>query len=391
MMHGRNTMIARHRTSRLPQLAAVLAVALACVAAPASAVAVPGTDGFIEGYAAAVLEREFQLTAPSLRVQNGIVVLSAADLADRDRGQIIAALSRIRGTVRVEIVDAATGTAATPAPPSRPPATASELAPRPKVLTELETGLLPGGELLFKPLIADPRWPHFSASYHRYLNDKQLKSVAAVSFGETFALWRDRLGAGWWELGIQASVFALFDLDAPSMDLVNADYLLAVPVSYRYGDFSAIFRLFHQSSHLGDEFLLGSRVPNRLNLSYEGLDTRLSYELGDIWRVYGGGGYLFHREPSSLKPWALQYGVEFRSPWPAPEARWRPIAAADIQNREENDWHADFSLRAGIQLDGVLATRNLQLLLEYFRGHSPNGQFYRQKVDYLGLGLHFHF
>ncbi|MGH7301217.1 MAG: DUF1207 domain-containing protein, partial [Candidatus Rokuibacteriota bacterium] len=24
-------------------------------------------------------------------------------------------------------------------------------------------------------------------------------------------------------------------------------------------------------------------------------------------------------------------------------------------------------------------------------GHSPNGQFYRDTVDYVGLGLHFHF
>jgi len=48
-------------------------------------------------------------------------------------------------------------------------------------------------------------------------------------------------------------------------------------------------------------------------------------------------------------------------------------------------------LRAGIQLDGILVTRNLRILLEYFRGHSPNGQFYREKVDYLGLGVHFYF
>jgi hypothetical protein len=30
-------------------------------------------------------------------------------------------------------------------------------------------------------------------------------------------------------------------------------------------------------------------------------------------------------------------------------------------------------------------------LLEYFRGHSPNGQFYTDKLDYIGLGAHFHF
>jgi hypothetical protein len=383
-------MIGRRPPLGLPRFVIVLAVALLYAAVPPSAVGAPGTDGYIEGYAASVLERDFQLTAPSLRVQNGIVMLSAADLAGRDRAQIVAALSRIRGTVRVEIVDAAAGVTVT-SPPAPAVAAATEPASRPRVFKDLEVGFLPGGELLFKPLIADPRWPHFSAAYHGYLNDKQLKSAAAVSFGETFALYRDRLGKGWWEFGVQAGVFALFDLDAPSMDLVNADYFVALPLSYRYGDFSGIFRLFHQSSHLGDEFVLESRVPSRVNLSYEGVDARLSYEFGDVWRVYGGGGYLFHREPSSLAPWAVQYGVEFRSPWPGPDARWRPIAAADIQNREENDWHADFSLRAGLQFDGVLAARNLQLLLEYFRGHSPNGQFYRQKVDYLGLGLHFHF
>jgi hypothetical protein len=361
------------------------------VLAPVVALAMPGADGYIEGYAAAVLEREFLVTAPSLRAQSGVITVSAADLAGLDRRQVVATLGRIRGVARVEIVDpVAPLVVATAAAQTSTPAVSSAPASAPKVLKELATGFLPGGEVLFKPLIADPRWPHFSASYQRYVDDKQVRDVAAVSFGETFALYRDRLGAGWWELGVQAGVFALFDLNAPSTDLINADYFVAVPVSYRYQDFSALFRLFHQSSHLGDEFLLRSRV-NRVNLSYEGIDAKLSYELGDVWRGYAGAGYLFHRDPASLKPWSVQYGLEFRSPWPSPEARWRPIAAADIQNREMNDWHADFSLRAGIQLDGILVTRNLQLLLEYFRGHSPNGQFYRQKIDYFGLGMHFHF
>jgi hypothetical protein len=367
----------------------VLAGALILPSGPARAT--PVADGYIEGYATAILERELRGAAPSLRVQDGVIAVSAADLAALDRGRIVAALGRIRGVTRVDVLESAAPPPVTaPAPPASIAVASSAPATSPRILKELATGFLPGGELLFKPLIADPRWPHFSASYQRYLGDKQLKDVAATSFGETFAFYRGRAGAGWWELGLQAGVFALFDLNAPSADLINADYFVAVPVSYRYDEFSAMFRLFHQSSHLGDEFLLRSRV-NRVNLSYEGIDGKLSYELGDVWRAYGGAGYLFHRDPTSLKPWSVQYGLEFRSPWPSPEARWRPIAAADVQNREMNDWHADFSLRAGIQLDGVLVTRNLQLLLEYFRGHSPNGQFYRQKIDYLGLGVHFHF
>jgi len=39
----------------------------------------------------------------------------------------------------------------------------------------------------------------------------------------------------------------------------------------------------------------------------------------------------------------------------------------------------------------VLVTRHLQILLEYFKGRSPNGQFYKDTIEYLGLGAHFHF
>ena len=213
-----------------------------------------------------------------------------------------------------------------------------------------------------------------------------------MSFGETFTLYRERLGRGWWEVGVQAGVFAVFDLAADSKDLINADYVVGVTGGYRYGDFSALARLFHQSSHLGDEFLIDNRVRNRVNLSYESVDLRLSYELfDDAFRVYGGGGYLFDQEPSSLKPWSAQWGLEFRSPWPGPDSSWRPVAAVDMQNREENSWRVDISARAGIQFEGVLASRNLQILLEYFRGHSPNGQFYKDEIEYLGLGAHFHF
>ncbi|WP_375136022.1 DUF1207 domain-containing protein [Nitrosomonas oligotropha] len=41
--------------------------------------------------------------------------------------------------------------------------------------------------------------------------------------------------------------------------------------------FSVCARIYHQSSHLGDEFLLRKAgfAFNRVNLSYEGIDLRL--------------------------------------------------------------------------------------------------------------------
>ena len=343
---------------------ALVSALLACLvmAAPASAVA--PADSWLEGYAAAVLKSRFNVSAPSLRVSRGVITLSAADLGGTDPTQVRSALQEIPGASRVEIVAAPT--------------------------TAARGEWLPGGTL-FKPLIADPRWPHFAASFQRYVGDRQLQDVGAVSFGETFTLWRDKLGpATAWEFGVQAGVFAVFDLDAESKDLVNADYFAAIPVSFRHEGFSSMFRLFHQSSHLGDEFLLRTKT-ERVNLSVEGVDLKVSYEFGDPLRIYGGGGYLFDRDPSSLQPWSVQYGLEFISPWPSRDHRWRPVFAADVQHREENDWSADLSVRTGIQIDGVLASRNLQILLEYFRGHSPNGQFYKDRIEYFGLGAHFHF
>jgi hypothetical protein len=351
----------------------LLVAALAAVPAGGA----PPSDAWLEGYAAAVLEREFKLTAPSLRVKGGVITLSAGDLTTADRARVVAALSSMPGAPRVEI--RAVSGAAPPPSPDAPP----------RVLAEWQTGLLPGGTL-FKPLMADPRWPHFAASYQRYLGDGQLTDVGAVSFGETFTLLRERYWDAWWEIGIQAGVFAVFDLAAESADLVNADYFIALPFGYRHGDFSGLLRVFHQSSHLGDEFILRTR-PQRVNLSYEGVDVKLSYEFGDWLRAYGGAGYLFHQEPSSLDPWSIQYGVELVSPWPSRASRWRPVAAVDLQHREENAWSADFSARAGIQIEGVLPSRSMQILLEYFLGRSPNGQFYQNKIEYLGLGVHFHF
>jgi len=246
--------------------------------------------------------------------------------------------------------------------------------------------VLPKG-LLFSPLIADPRWPHFSAVYQRFHDDARLDNAAIASLGETISLLRGPLGekGGAWEIGIQAGVFSLFDLDAPSTDLVNSDYIVGFPFSYRARNFSAMARLYHQSSHLGDEFLIENRV-ERVNLSYEAVDVRLSYEVTDWLRLYGGGGYIVRGDPSDLEPWSTQMGVELRSPKTFLKGSLRPLAAVDVQYREQNDWHADLSARAGVQFEKLpLFDRRIQLLLEYFNGKSPNGQFYEHHIQYLAV------
>ncbi len=262
------------------------------------------------------------------------------------------------------------------------PASSPDEAQRPAV----ELYALPEREL-FALLIADPRQPRFSMSYQRYKAAPQEFNAAAVALGEYFGFATGFLGGrGASQIGIQAAVFALFNLDAPSGDLIDADYWVGFPLSYRRGPWSYLLRLYHQSSHLGDEFILGNPSVERVNLSYEDLEALVSYE-GEHWRLYGGGGYLPRSEPT-LEPAHLHAGLEYVQP----RALWGLdfLAAADFRAGEELDWRRSASYQAGFEFK-TRSPRRVRLMLEHYRGHSPNGQFFRERIRYTGIGLYFGF
>lgn len=349
-------------------------------------------DTYIAGYAAGVLKQNLKLDMPSLMVRDGVITLPTGSLQADDQAKAVQLLSEIPGVEAVKVSEL-TGEQSRNAL-TQPVQVAGDETVSATEATILPTGLLPKGHL-FKPLLADPRWAHFSAAYRNFqTNNFDGRDIASVSFGETIPFYRGNFGqsTAQWEAGIQAGVFSDFALDRSSSDLINTDFIVSAYSSVRAGQFSAFGRIYHQSSHLGDEFLLSNTKLNRVNLSYEGADLKLSYELPYGVRLYGGGGGLFHKEPSTLKPWSAQYGVEFRSPWRIDFASLRPIVAVDIKNFDENNWSTDVSARAGVEFDNLqILGRKLQILVEYYNGFSPSGQFYKNKVEYIGLGAHYHF
>ncbi len=362
--------------SHATRIAAVVLLSLTALAVPAPAGA--SGDDYVAGYAAAVVERDLGLEGARVDVVAGTAHVTVRDLGGVAPQQIEEALARIDGIERVEVhVDGETPQ------PAEPPAEEGS--------DEGAIELLPRREL-FDPLLADPRQPHFSASALWYLNDPELNRVGAANFGETFALLGGPVGDGptRWELGILGGVFTIFDLDAPSSDLVNSDFWIAPTFSLRRDAVSGQLRVYHQSSHLGDEFLLRNRV-ERVNLSYEGVDLIGSIQLHPALRVYGGGGAILLSEPE-IEPLSAQAGVELQSPVAFLGGHVRPIAAGDFQFRQDNDWRDEISAVAGLQLENPELSRlRLQILFQYFRGNSPNGQFFERRIEYLGVGAHLHF
>jgi uncharacterized protein DUF1207 len=258
---------------------------------------------------------------------------------------------------------------------------------------------LPRGDV-FCPLLADPKGQRSFVSYLHESADDDDMDIASVGIGDAFGLLRvggSKAGNGF-QISLQGSVFAQFDLDVNTYDLINADYVIGLPITMRSGAFSARVRLYHQSSHLGDEFLLRENNPTfeRENISFEAAEMILSLD-GGPFRVYAGGEYLLRRDPSDLERYVAHGGLELRPSRRLARfgsvAGMRFVAAGDFKASEEQDWKPSVSVRTGFEFDRPRDTdppgRRWGLLFEAYTGPSPYGQFFRNDVQQIGVGIHF--
>lgn len=361
---------------KITSLCAV-AFCLMTLSLSASAYATDRTgDEFLSGYVVSILERDLRWERDSyiLKIVNGAAVITLFKDDQTRRETAHNQLSAIDGLHKVTIVVKPVN------------------ADKPGVVRRL-MGITGEGETFptgnpFRPLIADPKQPQFFASVYRFKSSGERYTMASVGFGETFGMYRffgNREGDGL-QLSVEGALFAQFNLNTTSYDLINADYTIGIPITYRYGDNSLRFRVYHQSSHLGDEFLQSLNPPERVNLSYEAIDLIYSREWRE-WRLYGGGEYLIHKEPGDLKPMSAHWGIEYRGSKPLV---WtgRPVAGVDMKSFGEHDWAINTSIKAGLEFGHPNpGQRRLRLMAEWYKGFDPRGQFYKNKVEYYGMGI----
>jgi len=367
------------RPTRLWLAALLLCSSTAATAMPQMAEA----DAYLAGQLGYFLERELGWVHGSYRldVQAGIATVTLPEENPVRREALERGLPDIDGLKGVNVIIGAT-----------------DAAPEEETESAFYSflGLAPGslpfpvGDL-FLPLLADPKQPQFFTSYRYYRTPQDSANAAAVGYGETFGVYRKpgrRPGNGL-QIGIAGALFAQFNLDASSADLINADYTIGLPITWRNGSTSVRLRFYHQSSHLGDEYLLRAN-PERINLSFEALELLVS-EQSDTWRAYFGGEYLVHREPTDLKRASAHGGLEFRTTrrvWGS--GHW--VGGVDVKAWEEHDWHRDVSLKAGLEFGAYQpGQRRVRLMLEAYDGYAPHGQFYSDLIRYYGIGLYLGF
>jgi uncharacterized protein DUF1207/BON domain-containing protein len=348
----------------------------------------PVDDVFLRGYIVSFLEQVLEVGRDRVEVtvENGVVTLTGTVATPETIDRIVGAVVAFQG-VRSVVNRLEAGDTGAQRPRWR--TWTRWLQPSPG----RKTVRFPMGDLFTAPL-ADQKQPRFHMTWQRWHTGSGAFDIASVGFGENFGILRwphGRPGDGW-QLGISGAVFAIFNLDTSSLDLLNSDYCIGFPVSYRNGRWSGRVRLYHQSSHLGDEFLLQPEdiqpVPAapRINLSYEALELLGSYEREGA-RFYAGGTRILSIDPSGLGRSRLQAGVEYRGN-PIHWHTSRLVAGLDVEAWSQTDWDRDWSAKAGLMFRSPYGdARSIQLLLEYYNGHAPHGQFFPVDVEYYGIGV----
>ncbi len=251
-------------------------------------------------------------------------------------------------------------------------------------------------DTLFVNSLSSAKEPRTHVTWLRLNLPASSFNVGSVGFGDSFGLVRV---PGWgktdnWQLGISGTVLAQFNMDAESLDLINADYIIGFPLGYRNGDWSARARFFHQSSHLGDEFLLLPQNPElmetRINLSFETIELLFGWDWEGV-RLTAGPSYIVHTS-TPLKRYSAQGGIDYLRTKPVYKSTVYPFASALWHFWEETNWDTDITVKAGINIRSPYAEkRSIQIFGEYYHGNLPFGQFYLLQAEYFGAGINISF
>jgi hypothetical protein len=245
----------------------------------------------------------------------------------------------------------------------------------------------------FRSPVADPAEPRVYLGRQTVKRDAGKFSAGRAGIGYDFGVLR-RQGEhpdDGWQLSAFGSIDSLFNLDLPGDALVNTDYRFGVPLTWRRGNFSARTRFFHQSSHLGDELILGGNAPPRISLSFETVDLLMAWEFGG-WRVYGGGNYVWRSSASQYDKGAgAHLGFDFVSQSGVFFGQ-RLTGGIDVKWLEQTEWRSGTSAKLGLMLGRYSPDRRgFTLFLEAYEGFAPFGQFFVEDVKYYGAALQFDF
>jgi len=347
-------------------------------------------DQYFEGYLQALVDMHFYEYRVVVLVKDRNVWLANMPKNALTAKSITSFLKDVPGVKRVAVINGV---------PPEEMEKREKYVNRPKV-----AGIwFPQTTSLFQPMLANPRQVIYSIGYRG--NDKVAgRTAVAVSLGDDFPIfrWFDLFRwHGDFQIGIESGIWSVFNMHpSPNIGggtaLFNTDFYVGIPLIYAVNKWAWRLRLYHISSHLGDEFMVNHPGFDRKNPSFESVDFFFSYQALDFLRLYGGPGVILHSDGTfPMKHFYVEYGLESR--FLGSKIYYHNLygtffVATYWRNWQLNDFKIDGTYMLGYEwskLQGV--GRKIRLLAEYHHGFSPDGQFMNRRTTYWGIRMAYGF
>ncbi len=206
--------------------------------------------------------------------------------------------------------------------------------------------------------------------------------------GEDFPLVALRRGEHPITLGFGATVYGRFHLDDAKSSLISNDWTVGLNTQARLSRrVEVALQLYHESSHLGDEYAdtFG--------------DPRLDWtrEVGVVWLWFTEGSWRASAALSQVLVDQLELrrtggvlALDFRGrSAPFLGQRARLIGGIYSDAYAATDWQVSTSFKLGAAFSGEREGRELRLSLIAHSGLSTQRQFFRERSRYVGAEVQF--
>lgn len=257
---------------------------------------------------------------------------------------------------------------------------------RAQTVTETEYEFFPS-DLNIRPFAANQLEPRMGFIFK--MNSNQLW----LNIGNSMDLLRIKHDSQIFSFGADLFTWTLLKKEDNFHFPVDAiDYMFGLNFGFKTAihnySFGARIRLSHISAHFVDGHFDANKQQwkdgmNPRVFSREFVEVLGFYSFYNL-RIYVGGTYLYHVDPTGIGKALLQCGAEYfrqdalsynLSPYIAADGTWRT-----------NDNKRNFTLNAGIKF-GEIEGRGLRIFYQYYTGYDINGEYYDIRREYSALGI----
>jgi len=252
---------------------------------------------------------------------------------------------------------------------------------------EYHTMPFPPAHDLFSALQADPTELRFAVAGGAPVSQRP---VAKVDIGDYFGVYRwafpSHIG-GAMQLNVGGGIFNRFDANTQH-NLQVIDYYGNLPIDIRIGNVSGRFMFYHDSSHLGDDYLRENNLQS-VDHSWEALRGIIAYQPWRSVRLYGGYTQAVHTKPDWRGREAFQGGAEWFIRMKA-HVFLHPYWATDVQSWHRSGWTPTWTSQFGVKTGSENSLgRGISYFVQFQSGPRLEGQFYNiHETIWLG-GLKF--